>query len=251
MGGSPDEKLRISYVAFQPHVVITYPEALGRCLVLRIPEYVRDPKTGKGECPGDVVWYVLEPDTRLSYHWGASDEVKERFGIDFRGEVESGEGEVSFRVTMVRPGEKANPNGVSLFCLQAGGAYPFHDYEGQRTFVRQGDRWRSVHDMIDGAFPSHRMCTFRLTEGKAGDGETTAKLMAKTSGGGDMVLGIALDAGTTLSCNHQLWPSCIHSNPGWGDLGPGGEETIQGKVYCFRGALEDIWARYEADFGQR
>ena len=242
--------LRISYVAYQPHVVITNTQVLGQCLILRIPEYVRDPASGKGTCPGGVVWTEVERETRLRYRWGAPDETKAAFETDFWGEVEAVGDGVKFAVTMKRLGQNTHDAGVSLFCLQAGGAGQFHDYDGTRTFVRQGEAWRSVNDMIDGQFLPHRMCGFKCTATTPAADEVTARLMVKVSADQGWVLGIILDACRNVSCNHQLWPSCIHANPAWDDLAPGEEQTVHGKLYYLRGSLDELLAAYRRDFGE-
>lgn len=244
-----DKQLKISYVAFQPHLVITNPELLGRSLILRIPEYVRDPLEKKGRCPGHVVWEEIEHTTRLRYRWAAPGPAKAAVGVDFRGEARASADEVVFQVTMKQIAEKANPDGVSLFCLQAGGCPQFHDYEGERTFIRQGGGWKPIHEMIGGKFEPHRMCSFEVNPATPNERQTTAGLMGKVSKQGDFVLGIALDACGAVSCNHQIWPSCIHANPRWSALAQGVEQTVRGKVYYFKGSLEELDARYERDFG--
>ena len=249
MTGANQPNLRISYVAYQPHLVITNTQVLGQCLTLRIPEYVRDPTSGKGNCPGNVVWEEVERETRLCYRWDAPDETKAAFETDFWGEAEAVGDEVRFAVTMKRLGANTHDSGVSLFCLQAGGAGQFHDHDGTRAFVRQGDAWRSVNDMIDGQFLPHRMCSFSCTDATPAADEASARLMAKVSSDGGWVLGIALDACRSLSCNHQIWPSCIHANPAWNQLAPGEQQTVHGRLYYLRGTLDDVLAAYQRDFG--
>ena len=249
MSRSNPTTLRISYVAFQPHLVITHPLVLGQCLIFRIPEFVTNPLTKSVIQPGHVVWQEIERETRLVYRWDAPEETRLASETDFRGEAEAGDGHVTFQVTMKRLGTHTHAGGVHLFCLQAGGAGQFHDYEGTRTFIRHGDRWRSVNDMINGQFASHRMCGFTCTENACGPGQTSAGIMCKTSNDGDWVLGVALDECQSLSCNHQIWPSCIHANPRWHELAPGEEQTVHGRVYYLRGTLDDLMAAYAKDFG--
>ena len=47
---------------------------------------------------------------------------------------------------------------------------------------------------------------------------------------------------------HQIWPSCIHANPEWGDLNPGEERRACGKVYYFEGTKDELFSRYQSDF---
>ena len=127
-------------------------------------------------------------------------------------------------------------------------AEQFHDFEGHRTFVWVVDRWVSIYDMVHGQFQPRRMCSFIVRSNKSSQGDVTRKLMVKNSKDGEWVLGIALDIGFGLSCNHQIWPSCIHSNPAWDKLTPGKQQTAHGKVYYFKGSREELLNRYISDF---
>jgi len=234
-------ELRISPVAYQPHVTITNTEVLGKSLVFRIPEFVKS-NDNRSLCPGEVVWEVVEAERHLRYRWGEEGAVKAEYGTDFSGEVRAGEGEVSFEVTMTNLGTEAQRFGAFLFCLQAGAIIDFHDYKGKRTFVRKGGGWVSVREMQRGSFEEHRMCGYTVGE------EVDHNLMGKTDAGGEWVLGIALAGGKHVSCNHQLWPSCIHANPDWSHVAPGESDTVRGKVYYFRGDLDGLYERFREDF---
>ena len=240
--------LGISHVAFQPHLIITQPAYPGTSVILRIPEYVRGLRPDQKQNPKDVAWEIVAPDRHLRYRWNARDQEKADFGADFWGEAQSAEGEVAFEVTMRNLADEPNASGVSLFCLQAGGASGFHDFGGERTFVRCGDAWRTVAETIEGRWADHRMCGFHLGAAGGEPGTVTERLMVKESLGLEMALGIALDRCESLSCNHKIWPSCIHANPAWGALAPGEERTVRGKVYYVTGSKDDVLARYRRDF---
>jgi hypothetical protein len=72
-------------------------------------------------------------------------------------------------------------------------------------------------------------------------------LMAKVNVDNDWVLSIALDHDGGVSSNHQPWPSCIHANPVWPMVEPGETATARGKVYFFRGEIEELYDRYRED----
>lgn len=242
------DTLKISYVASQPHLVITHPRFLGQSLVLRIPEYVRRQEDGKGISPGDVSWEIVQSERHLRYRWTARAEQKAEVGVDFWGETRSALEEVAFEVTMCNIGPNPNSTGVSLFCLQTGSNSPFQDYDGERTFLWCHDRWRTVCDLIEGRWKDHRMTGFSVDPDSTDSKTVTAGLMVKESLQGDRVVGIALDITRSLSCNHNLWPSCIHANPTWNTLAPGAQQTARGKVYYFVGSKDEMLARYRRDF---
>ena len=251
-------RLRISPVAFQPHVSITCPELLGSSLVLRIPEFVKLPDGSSTCAPANVVWEHLVAESHLRYRWDEDETVKRHWATDFLGEVQADQGRISFDVTMRNAGDVPQPWGVFLFCLQAGACRSFQDHDGLRTFVRLQDRWATVNEMQNGVFENHRMCTYPVWAGGV-----VHNLMAKVSSDGQWVLALAIDRPGWVSCNHQQWPSCIHANPVWGDvpsgarlgprisgspLPPGESVTTRGKVYLLRGDLDVVYARYNRDF---
>lgn len=234
-------ELRISPVAYQSHVTITNTEFLGNSLVFRIPEFVKR-NDGRSLCPGMVEWEVVEPEQHLRYRWAEEDAVKAEYGTDFSGDVHAGDGQVSFEVTMTNLGTETQRFGPSLFCLQAGAVTVFHDFKGKRTFVRKDGRWVSVHEMQAAVFEEHRMCGYDVGR------EVDHNLMAKVASDGAWVLGLALAGGKHVSCNHQLWPSCIHANPDWSHVGPGESDTVRGNVYYFEGDLDALYERFREDF---
>ena len=240
--------LKISHVASQPHLVITHPRFLGQSLILRVPEYVRRQEDRKGISPGDVSWEIVQHEQHLRYRWMARAEQKAEVGVDFQGEAHGALEEVAFQVTMRNIGSGPNSTGVSLFCLQTGGNAPLQDYEGERTFLWCHDRWRTVCDLIEGRWKDHRMNGFSVDPSSEDSRTVTVGLMVKESAQGGRVVGIALDITRSLSCNHQLWPSCIHANPTWEALAPGAEQTARGKVYSFVGSKDEMLARYRRDF---
>lgn len=253
--------LRVSGVASRPHLAITHPQLADGSLVLRMPEFVKSPDGSETLTPEKVVWEQVVEQTHLRYHWAESAALKRKWATDFSGELRAGDDELAFEVTMHNAGDVPQPWGVFLFCLQAGGCPAFQDYDGVRTFVRLGDRWASVNEMQGGVFEDHRMCVFPV----AGGG-VAHNLMAKVSADGRMVLSIAIDRPGWVSCNHQPWPSCIHTNPVWGDLpadtsagprnsggplAPGASVTAHGKVYLCRDGLDAVYERYLSDFPGR
>ena len=151
---------------------------------------------------------------------------------------------MEFEVTTRNLSAEPHRHGPYLFCLQAGAHLDFQDYDGKRTFVRRAVEWVSVHEMQNGVFEDHRMCGYQTErDGVAGN------LMAKVSSGGrEWVLGIALNQNGGVSSNHMPWPSCIHANPAWPMVDPGESATAHGKVYFFRGEIEELYDRYRADF---
>ena len=238
-------QLRISPVAYQPHMVIVHPDKLGQCLILRMPEFLSTADDSHNAHPANIMWEEIQTESVLQYRWGEQDHVKRRWSLDLAGRVAAGDDELTFEVTMQNIGDHPLKGGAHLFCLQAGAHQDFQDYQGGRTFVRFDDRWTSVNEMVGGVFEEHRMTGFQSQR----DG-VIGNIMAKVSSQGQWVLGIAINQDGGVSSNHQIWPSCIHANPKWRTLSAGQEEVVRGKVYFFQGGLDQLYDRYCRDFAQ-
>ena len=234
--------ISLSYVARQPHIVLTHRDWLGQSVVCRVPEFVRSRDQSELICPDDVAAVVVQPDVEVRYRWAAPEEVKRHFQTDFHGRAWV-EGEaVRFDLTGSLVGSDSGEPGVYLVCLQCGQHAPLQDRDGNRTYLRAGGRWRTVAECVGSAgLPEHRM--FGSNEHRV---ELDRVLMAKVTDDG-WVIGIGIDGPGNVSSNHQPWPSCIHANPVWPTVQPGAEATVRGVIHWFRGTLDDLWNRFEQE----
>ena len=110
-----------------------------------------------------------------------------------------------------------------------------------RTFVRKGDKWISMNEVVGGEFADHRMNGVKIDAGYE-------RLAAKVSKDGKFVTGIITDTAGSLSFNFQRGMSCMHSNPDWPAVKPGESATAKGMVYLLEGGLDDLWERYRRDY---
>lgn len=212
--------------------------------MLRMPEYMhRDGTTGKNRTPYGVRWEGLDSGAQLRFCLGLSEKRKAELGLDFRGTVTAAVDEITFELTVTNPGEQRwQRMPMMLFCLQCNRAPGFLDYEAERTYVRQGGRWVTMNEVVNGEFQGHRMCGVGVGR------DLSERIAARVSEDGTYVLGIATDIAASLSFNFQDRIACLHSNPEWGLLEPGAEASARGKVYLLKGGLDDLWDRYRQDF---
>jgi len=218
--------LGISPVPFQPHVVIANSHYLSASLILRIPEYIHHPTEQVSFHPRNVSWEIVNPQTHLRFRWDEHEAFKKECATDFNGEIRAHGDEVTFEVTMRNVGDQPHNRGVSEFCLQTGAFFGFRDPEGEMTFIRTSDRWVKVSQREPAVH----------------------NLIAKVNDVEEWVLAMALDQRNNPKGNRLIWPSCLHTNPRWRQLVPGESQTAHGKIYFFRGTLDDVYERYRADF---
>ncbi len=218
--------LGISPVPFQPHVVIANSHYLSASLILRIPEYIHHPTEQVSFHPRNVSWEIVKPQTHLRFRWDEHEAFKKECATDFNGEIQAHGDEVTFEVTMRNVGDQPHNWGVSEFCLQTGAFFGFRDPEGEMTFIRTSDRWVKVSQREPAVH----------------------NLIAKVNDVEEWVLAMALDQRNNPKGNRLIWPSCLHTNPRWRQLVPGESQTAHGKIYFFRGTLDDVYERYRVDF---
>ena len=219
-------RLGISPVSFLPHVVISNSHYLSASLILRIPEYIHHPREDVPFQPANVSWEIVEPEAHLRFRWDEHELFKKDCCTDFTGEIRAHGDKVTFEVTMHNVGDRPHNRGVSEFCLQTGAFFGFRDTQGQMTFIRTSDAWA------------------RVNEGQ----RAVHNLIAKVNDVEEWVLAMALDQPNNPGGNRLIWPSCLHTNPRWRQLAPGESETAHGKIYFFRGTLDDVYERYKGDF---
>ena len=249
----PDERVFVSCVAQQPHAVLTHASLGSSVLILRMPEFVATKTEGdelSSIVPRDVRWEVVEPDVHLRYVWQPDAETRRLVGLSLCGEIRGGDGEMTFEVTVENTSQGPASFFAHLFCLQCGGNRALHDYEGERTHLWCVDRWRMVRELrADDPLSGKRMTGWRVIPGATAADAVSERLMIRQPrGDSDLVIGIATDIADSVSSNHQFWPSCIHSNPGWKELAPGENQTARGKVYIFHGTKDEMLERYRRDF---
>jgi hypothetical protein len=215
--------------------------------VLRVTEYAYfDPELDRNVSAQDVAWTVSPDRKAAQFQWNAAEDLKRRVGLDFWGEYTADSDHLDFSITGKNVGQEAwdRPR-LSLVCLISGAAPGFIDYEAERTFVRRGEQFVTMNEIVGGEFAPHRMCGISVSSG--GD-QPVSRLAAKVSEDGKWVLGLAVDRAGSLSFNFQKRTSCIHSNPAWPLLQPGEEATARGRAYLLKGTLDDLWQRYSEDF---
>ena len=213
--------------------------------LLRLPEYGYSNKIVTG-----VQWDVVEEGSHLRFSWQPPEGEAEEIGIEYETEITAVADEMEFTVkrTNISSSNWTDREVGSLFCLMSRDAPSFHDIDGVRSYALKDEIFQSVNQLVDSRFAHHRMCVFPVrTSPDAEPDNPCERLMAKISIDAEWVLGIATDIAGWLSCNQQPKTSCIHSNPRWGEVEPGGEATARGKVYLVED-IDILKSRYESDF---
>lgn len=218
----------------------------GQEWLLRLPEY------GYGRAPlSGVKWEVREEGKKLYYTWSPPPETRSQIGIAYESEIEARADEVEFSIARRNLSESSwkDREVGSLFCFMSRDASLFHDIDGVRSYALKDDIFQSVNQLVNSRFMHHRMCSFPVRTSPEGPKENACeRLMAKISRDAEWVVGIATNIAGWISCNQQPQVSCIHSNPWWGAVPPGGEAKARGKVYLVE-SIDVLKARYVADFG--
>ena len=162
---------------------------------------------------------------------------------------------VDFRISVVNLSREPWMSVHSFNCLNFIHSPRFYDVDMERTYVF----------LEDGGM--HRLSTLRRVKGSRPmqfyriDGkhlppslegwEVTSPdtvyqpVVAVVSRGQDFVAGMAVQEALCLFSNREY--SCVHVNNDFGDLGPGEEKTMKGRLYFMRGTLGEFYLRVGAD----
>jgi hypothetical protein len=74
-------------------------------------------------------------------------------------------------------------------------------------------------------------------------------LMAVRSRDRQWIIAQAYVEGVSVANNAHY--TCLHVRPRWPDIPPGEETTVTGKVYFLKGGLDELLARWRADFQRK
>ena len=127
----------------------------------------------------------------------------------------------------------------------------------ERTFIRvRNEGFRRLADTE--RVKSARPLQFYPVEGKKVPDRLTAEFgatspdcalepfIATVARDGQMAVAFVAESGLFLFNNCEY--SCIHVNPDFGDLAPGQQKQLRGKLYFIQGGLDEAYQRYQEDF---
>lgn len=221
---------------------LNLPKILDESLKLTIPEF-RGTTEGKPFAIQQVLkWTSTEPQTKIRFKLdGDPTEV----GIEFKGSLSATENEVLLSATVRNSGSEPIQSGHHSLHLDLSASSEFADPTGERTFVYAETGWASVAQLID---PIHsRKHTIRI--GASYNKSTVMwKMMARLNEARDLCLGLALDKGYVFGSDHPDWPTGILGGYRWGTINPSQSKNLSGKIYLFKGGLNDLRLRYTNDF---
>lgn len=241
------EGFRLRPVAGMHYVVITHSALPETRWMLRIPEHtyaVGDLRA----ITTDVRWRRGEEPQSWRFTWEADEAEKLEAGLDFEGRVVARGDVIEYALTARNVGDAPwEPGRLGLFCFKAPDSPDFVDLEAERTWVRRGGQWVTMGEVVGHQFAEHRMCGIGV--GEAAD--QAEPIAAKFTQDGRYLAAIATHPAGSLSFNFMPTANCLHSNPAWGKLQPGDEQTVTRRIYLIAGTLDDLYARYRHDFGLR
>lgn len=144
------------------------------------------------------------------------------------------------------------------FCLMLHSP-ELRDGDGRRQYIRSGGRWVAMAETDRGRGKlelSHYPIAGGpsldwIQEGPDGWGRarTVADvgLPAVVSTDGRHVMGIHWQRPPSMLSNWHI--PCFHADPTWPNCPPGEQVRVKGRIWLLEGGLDELWARWEADFG--
>jgi len=126
----------------------------------------------------------------------------------------------------------------ALYCLRSTGASLFPDSSQERTWVRVAGAAGPLPPVADAGH-----CHYL----EWGGADVHATVLEDTVG--RWAVGIVFDEGEIVGGNALASGVCIHAQPLFGDIPPGGTATTQGQVYVGASGARALWERIEAQHG--
>lgn len=221
---------------------LNLPGTLDEPLKLIIPEFRGSTAAGPFGINQHLGWSLQEPDNKARFKLEGD---PAQVGIEFKGSLTAAEDEVLLAATIRNTSSEPIQSGHHSLHLDLSASSEFADPTGERTFLYAETGWATVAQLID---PLHsRKHTIRIG---ASYKRTTVmwKMMARLNESREVCVGLALDKGYVFGSDHPDWPVGILGGYRWGSINPSQSKTLVGKIYIFKGGLNDLRLRYTNDF---
>jgi hypothetical protein len=229
-------------------VNLRYPETIISDYGVQFIDHVREDMPGKTPISSLADWHA-GPGGSWWYDWAISDHC--RAG----GIVSPGVDEVTFESWFANGGEKAT--WVDLqFCLRLWDDL-FRDETGERSYIVSDGKWVRMADTDRGRGRrelSHYPCVGGLELPENADATSWGRaavtsdfgLVAGVSPDGKHVLGLAWPQPKSILSNWLI--PCFHADPLLPTCPAKERIAVRGRIYLLKGTLDDLLARYRADF---
>lgn len=207
-----------------------------------IPEF--NGRTGEGAFTVNhqLVWRTVEGENRLKFR----DEVPpEEAGIELKGSLTPMSHEVVVKAQLRNVTAFPILGAHHSLVLNLDGQDAWHDPTGERTYYYAETGWTSLAQLLD---PIHSgKHTVRM--GASYNSITVMwKLVVRTDPEKKVLLAFALDKGYAFAGDHPDWPKGVLGAYRWGAIGPGETKELKGKIYLFKGTLNELRMKYVNDF---
>ena len=232
-------------------VVVRFPETLGTDFGLMFIDHVRGDMPPKTDVHALCRQWSERDDGSASFLWDLSEKLAAG------GQLSPGADEVDLEFWFINGSDRPT-NVHTQFCLTTGGS-AFEDHELKRSYVHIDGRWQRMCD-ADRGTGKPELCHYPLLGGPdlawarnnpggwgASRDRADAGLLAVVSRDGKHVLSIAWPNPSSLLSNAFI--PCIHADPTWPRCPPGRTGRVRGKLYLIHGRLEDLYVRWQHDFG--
>lgn len=150
------------------------------------------------------------------------------------------------------------PRASGTVCMQSHSVASLFDSTGERIYLRGGNKWVTAAStwkqlggnwyLPPGVEPLNILKPY-IENGswKVSDFRPDQAVMAVRSRDGQWLLAQAWHRASFLIANVHGRYACTDVSPDLGDLGPGQTVVVRGKIYYFRGSLDDLAHKYAAD----
>jgi hypothetical protein len=207
-----------------------------------IPEF-RGESNGEAFAIQQVLrWGHSDTDGRTKFQLEAK--AKE-IGMEFRGSIKTEKHEASVSATVRNVTGNSINSANHAILLDMNNSPAFHDPTGERTFLYAETGWVSQAQLLD---PLHSG-KHTVMMGASYNAVTVMwKMIARFDLSKRTCIALALDKGYAFAGDHPEWGPGLLGGYRWGSIASMEAKELSGKIYLFKGTLNDLRLKYVHDF---
>ena len=221
---------------------ITDPKLCPEPVRFRIPEFRGKTDDGAFAVRQRLEWKSAEHHTRVRFKLQGD---PQRVGLDFKGDLRCDGNDLRLSGTVRNVTRKQILSGHHSMLVDMTEASRFHDSTGERTYIYAETGWISLAQLLN---PIHSgQHTIRMG---ATYNEVTVmwKMIARLDSTAKVVFALALDKGYAFAGDHPEWTPGLLGGYRWGTIGSQETKELAGRIYLFKGDLNDLRLKYVHDF---
>lgn len=192
--------------------------------------------------PHRLTWRTLDGENRLKFRDTAGSEST---GIEFKGSLSVDGHDIRVKALLRNVSGSAILGAHHSLVLNLANNPTWHDPTGERTYFYAETGWATQAQLLD---PLHTG-KHSIRMGASYNAITVMwKMIVRADPDKKVLLALALDKGYAFAGDHPQWPKGLLGGYRWGGIGAGETKELRGKIFLFKGTLNELRMKYINEF---